>query len=104
VTIDLAIYPLAVVMRASHAFTARGSVFIRSVDGEHAVVEISPHREGIDGEFANALLDAQLRAQIADETKWIRELIVAQAFCEADLLDRGEIEGDESTDPRGITR
>ena len=103
-TIDLAIYPLDVVMRASHAFTARGSVFIRSVDDRHAVVELRPYREGIDGEFANALLDAQLRAQIAAETKWIRELIVAQAFCEADLLDRSDIEGDESIDSRGITR
>jgi len=27
---------------------------------------------------------------------------VAQAFCEADLLDRGEAESDEHFDPRGI--
>lgn len=100
--IDLAIYPLETILRAAHAFTARCRVFIRGADHGCAVVEFVPHSEDVEGRFANALLDAELRVLIANETKPIRELLVAQAFCEADLLDRRDLESDESTDPRGI--
>jgi His-Xaa-Ser system protein HxsD len=41
----------------------------------------------IIGDFENALLDAQLRVEISRETSQIRELIVAKAFAEGDLLD-----------------
>jgi His-Xaa-Ser system protein HxsD len=101
-SVDLAVYPLAVVMRACHAFTARCHVSIRRVDAGTAIVELSLN--DIRGEFSNALLDAHLRALIAAETKTIRELLVAQAFCEADLLDRREIESNEDDDPRGVAR
>jgi hypothetical protein len=38
-------------------------------------------------EFENSLLDAQLRVEIARETAVVRELIVAKAFAEGDLLE-----------------
>jgi hypothetical protein len=40
-----------------------------------------------DGEFENALLDHQLRFEIARETATLRELIVAKAFAEGDVLE-----------------
>lgn len=107
--IDLAIYPLDVVLRACHAFTGRCYVFPRIVDSGKVSVHFAardarePLRD-LAGAFANALLDHALRVRIANETKTIRELLVAQAFCEADLLDRAEVEGDEYDDPRGIAR
>jgi len=106
-TIDLAIYPLELVLRTCHAFTARCFVHLHTADHGQLSIELVTRDEGdalhdLAGEFANALLDARLRAVIADETRTIRELLVAQAFCEADLLDRGGIEGDEYADPRGI--
>ncbi len=108
ITIDLAIYPLELVLRTCHAFTARCYVFPR-IDNGQVLVELVAHdeRDALDalaGEFANALLDFRLRALIADETRTIRELLVAQAFCEADLLDRREVESDECDDLRGIAR
>lgn len=108
ITVDLGVYSLDVVLRACHAFTARCSVFVRMGEGPTAIVDFAPRDEGtalmnIASEFSNALLDYQLRAAISLETRSIRELLFAQAFCEVDLLDRRERESDEYTDPRGIT-
>ncbi|MGH7486808.1 MAG: His-Xaa-Ser system protein HxsD, partial [Thermoanaerobaculia bacterium] len=107
INVDLAIYPLDVVLRACHTFTARCYVFPHVAEHGTVKVTFAPRIESetirsVAGEFTNALLDYRLRASIADETRSIRELIVAQAFCEADLLDRGESESDEYADPRGI--
>jgi His-Xaa-Ser system protein HxsD len=108
IDVDLAVYPLEVVLRASHPFTGRFLVSPH-LNGGAVAVTFTPRDAGqplddLPGAFANALLDAHLRAVIAAETKTIRELLVAQAFCEADLLDRRDIESDEWADPRGIVR
>ncbi|MEA2337927.1 MAG: hypothetical protein QOE82_1934 [Thermoanaerobaculia bacterium] len=105
--VDPDIYPIEVVLRACHAFTGRCFVFPRSTADGGVIVEFAPRGEGtslcgLAGEFTNALLDFRLRAIIAAETSTIRELLVAQAFCEADLLDRRQIESGEYEDPRGI--
>lgn len=96
ISVELAIYPLDVVMRACHIFTARCYVFAHDIHDGRVVVDFAsrddtPLRD-LTGQFSNALLDELLRAQIANETRAIRELLVAQAFCEADLLDRREME------------
>ncbi|HWW60991.1 MAG TPA: His-Xaa-Ser system protein HxsD [Thermoanaerobaculia bacterium] len=106
-TIDLAVYPLETVLRTCQAFTARCYVLARTAVDGHVIVDFTPRDERdslreLAGEFSNALLDNRLRAIIANETHAIRELLVAQAFCEADLLDRREVEGSEYDDPRGI--
>lgn len=107
ISVDLTVYPLDVVLRACHAFTARCYVFARGAENGTVVVDFALRDAGgslreLAGEFSNALLDHQLRALIAAETHAIRELLVAQAFCEADLLDRRESESDEAIDPRRI--
>ncbi len=108
ITVDLSIYPLDVVLRACHAFTARCGVFAHRADESSVAIELRPHDPNdphdFTADFANALLDTHLRARIAEETRTIRELLVAQAFCEADLLDRRDSEGDEYEDIRGIAR
>lgn len=108
ITIDLSIHPLDVVLRACHGFTANCSVFTRGAGEGQVTVELTPcddaHAGDLAGDFANALLDAHLRARIAEETRAIRELLVAQAFCEADLLDRRDSDSDEYEDRRGIVR
>jgi His-Xaa-Ser system protein HxsD len=53
-------------------------------------------------EFSNELVNQRVRLDIANETRLIRELIVAQAFAEADLLDRSDSEASYVDDPRGI--
>jgi His-Xaa-Ser system protein HxsD len=108
IAVDTRIYPLDVISRTCFAFTARAYVFMRSIDKESVRVDIAAHDGGSDAslmacEFTNALLEQSLRARIAEETRSIRELIVAQAFCEGDLLDRADVEADPADDPRHIT-
>jgi len=109
ITIDLTVHPLDVVLRTCHTFTARCYVSAHRDGDTTLIVDFAPREEnaplgGLAGEFSNALLDHHLRALIAEETRPIRELLVAQAFCEADLLDRRDSESDEHADPRGIAR
>ncbi len=109
IDVDLAVYSAETVLRTCHAFTARFHVSAAHSDAGRLSVTFGA-RDGsavppeTAGEFMNALLDQQLRAIIAEETRPIRELLVAQAFCEADLLDRRDSESDEYADPRGIAR
>lgn len=109
INVDLSIYPLEIVLRTCHAFTSRCYIAPHAAANGRVAVEFTARDQGdslrdLAGAFANALLDAHLRALIAGETRAIRELLVAQAFCEADLLDRRDVEGDEYADPRGIAR
>ena len=109
ITVDLTIYPIELVLRTCHAFTARCHVLPRATETNRVALDFAPRDEtdslrDLAGEFANALLDFRLRSIIAAETQTIRELLVAQAFCEADLLDRSDIESDEYDDPRGIVQ
>jgi hypothetical protein len=55
------------------------------------------------GEFSNELINQQVRRDVANETKAVRELIVAQAFAEADLIDKSECDASYIDDPRGIS-
>jgi len=109
ITVDLAVYPLELVLKTCHAFTGRCHVQLRHESESRLTIEFAPRDERdslreLAGEFSNALLDFRLRAMVADETRVIRELLVAQAFCEADVFDRGDIESDEYADVRGIAR
>lgn len=107
ISIDLAVYPLDLILRACHPFTSRCYVVPHAAaNGRLAVEFIAREKDDtlhdLAGSFANTLLDTRLRVVVAEETRAIRELLVAQAFCEADLLDRREADGDEAADPRGI--
>ena len=107
ITIDLSIYPLELVLRTCHVFTSRCYVVPYTAANGRMAVEFTAREKNdslrdLAGAFSNALLDSHLRAVIADETRPIRELLLAQAFCEADLLDSRDRESDEYTDPRGI--
>jgi His-Xaa-Ser system protein HxsD len=107
IEVDLTVFPADVVLRTCHAFTGRYAVTPRCRGTKTMTVELEPRDggdmpPGVAGAFANALLDQHLRGVIAEETRPIRELLVAQAFCEADLLDRRDVEADEYDDPRRI--
>src|SRR6202035_4136353 len=108
ITIDLEIYPLDAASRCAYEFTDRAFVFISLSDDEKRVIARFRARDASNdltstiGEFSNRLLDHKLRLQIGSETRSIRELIVAQAFVEADLLDRDESNASFDADPRQI--
>lgn len=110
VCVDTAVYSLEALFRVCYAFTDRCYLFLQPEEGSQ-VIRVRFTRKAADsdmpllaGEFANELINQRVRSLIASETRAVRELIVAQAFAEADLLDRSLQESDYVDDPRGIAR
>lgn len=90
--VDSAIYSLPAILRACYWFTDRAYLLVtRAAPGQYRI-ELVPkdpgqsHRD-LAGELANSLLDHQVRVELQQETRTIRELIVAKAFAEGDLLE-----------------
>jgi His-Xaa-Ser system protein HxsD len=107
--VDTAIYSLEALFRVCYAFTDRCYLFLEpAAKDTSVVVRITGKKPDLDldtlaGEFSNALIDERVRRDIATETMSIRELIVAQAFAEADIVDRSFSESSYVEDPKGIT-
>lgn len=111
IAVDTAIYSLDALFRVCYAFTDRCYLFLQAKDEIPSVINVRFTRKADDsdlsalaGEFSNALIDQKVRLQISAETKAVRELIVAQAFAEADLIDRSLSESSYVGDPKGISR
>jgi His-Xaa-Ser system protein HxsD len=90
--IDETVYSRRAVLRASHWYTDKFFVSISTAKTGTLAVTLRPKKETTDldrlvNEFEGVVLDAQLKIEIGDETATIRELIVAKAFAEGDLLD-----------------
>lgn len=90
--VDETLYGRGALLRTCYLFTDRCYVFVSRHDPQHLSVRLtakagSTEFEAVAGEFANALLDYQLRQEISRETATVRELIVAKAFAEGNLLD-----------------
>jgi His-Xaa-Ser system protein HxsD len=108
--VDPSLYSVNAVLRAAYRFTDRCYVFLaRAEDEPPRIVVTLTAKDGKQapaawiGELSNELIDQQLREELGRETQLIRELIVAQAFAEGNLLDQGDEDGYEQ-DPLGIAR
>lgn len=90
--VDEAIYARSALLKTCYWFTDRCYIFVSRIDERHFAVNLTAKPDGqaletIAGEFENALLDHQLRFEIGRETAVLRELIVAKAFADGDLLE-----------------
>ena len=97
--IDETIYSRLALLKTCYWFTNRCYIFVYRHDEQYLAVRLAskPHSRGLDaiaGEFENALLDHQLRFEIASETATLRELIVAKAFAEGNALEDAPV-GDD---------
>lgn len=117
VSLPLDVYGLPALFRACYRLT------------DHCFVYLSPPQSGsieitliaktdrvtdtdqLAGSFLNDLIDQRLRVDIGEETRAIREMIVAQAFSAVDVIDdRGrpveqrEKSDTEPDDPQGLKR
>ncbi|HET6977244.1 MAG TPA: His-Xaa-Ser system protein HxsD [Pyrinomonadaceae bacterium] len=106
--VDTKIYSLEVLFRTCYSFTDRCYLFLEP-SNDSQIIAVRFANKSSDGtlsttaaEFSNELVNQRVRFDIANETRSIRELIVAQAFAEADLLDRSDSDADYVDDPRGI--
>jgi His-Xaa-Ser system protein HxsD len=109
IEIDTSIYSREAVVRASYKFSDRCHILLDSHPERagHLLVYLDPKTaiadlQTIYGEFANELLDQQLREQLEGQFADVRTLIVAQAFAEGNLLDVDRDEGDYVADLHGI--
>jgi len=90
---DSAIYSKASVFRACYKFTDRAYLFLSRPDDDSntIVITIKAKKSGDDPniliqEFCNELIDQGVRESLEKEFGVIRNLIVAQAFSEGNLL------------------
>jgi His-Xaa-Ser system protein HxsD len=107
--LDEELYSTDAIFRVAYDFTDRYFVFLSRPAAGVILVLLAPQNPStpfrdVAGIFANALIDQRLRERIERDTSLIRDLLVAQAFSEADLLDRSGTEADYGDDPRGIGR
>ena len=58
--------------------------------------------ESLGGEFCNEVLDQELREAVAEETRPVRDLIMAQAFSAVSFVDPNGDVGCYLEDPKGI--
>ena len=114
--VDLAIHPLSAVYAASYVFLDRCFVLLDKTDDHTVRATLAPRKPGADesvlrafvGEFANELLSAAWRQQIAQDNRAVIEMVTSQAIAAAmgapSLDDLAGFDfGDESfEDPLGI--
>jgi len=105
--VDEEVYSREAVLRACYWFTDRCYLFVSRPSPQRLLVSIrakpgGPSLDAVGGDFQNALLDHQVRQDIARETSRLRELIVAKAFAEGNLLDDAPV-GDDR-DPVEVAR
>ena len=110
ICIDPNLYSMEALFRTCYLFTDRCYLFLEQ-DKEGPTIKVHFARKANDcdltviaGEFSNELINQKVRLDVAAETKPIRELIVAQAFAEADLFAGFCSESNYQDDPRGIAK
>lgn len=108
VSVNCDLYSREALFRVCYLFTDRCYLFLTQEETS-PVVQVRFTRKSLDtdlnelaGEFSNELINQKVRQDVAAETKAIRELIVAQAFAEADLFGGGDSEASYLDDHRGI--
>ena len=104
--VDESVYCREAVLRACYWFTDRCYLFVSRPAPNRLAVSVRAKApaalEALAGDLSNALLDYQVRLDIERETHNLRELIVAKAFAEGNLLDDPPV-GDDR-DPVEIAR
>jgi len=88
--VDTTLYTPDALFRACYVFTDRCYLFLKQQSTHEIVVEFRRSQSAVAladvvGAFANELINQRVRADVARETRAIRERIVAQAFVDADF-------------------
>jgi His-Xaa-Ser system protein HxsD len=114
IEIDTQLYSASAAMRAAYKFTDRYHVALQrpSDSAESRLTVILRPKSAsqivdeprLRGDFLNELLDQRLRETLEAEFGAVRELIVAQAFADTNLLDPTREDGNYIDDALGIGR
>ena len=108
---DTGVYRTRAVQKAAYKFGDRLHFHVdvcgpKNAEPRRLRVTLSLRQDGdldfLAGEFANEVLDQELREVVAEETRPLRDILMAQAFSAVSLLDEEGDEGDYREDPKGI--
>jgi len=95
--VELKVYSLEAIKKAVYKFADKASVLVKT-ESDSVVRVVFTFSEGIKtaqakevlSEFQNELLDQDLRLTIAQETKAVRNLILAHAFSRSSLVPQSD--------------
>ncbi len=117
ISLSIDIYGLDAIFRSCYWLTDRCYVYLAPSQDRLIEVTLVAKEGGVDvtdqlaWDFVNDLIDQRLRIDVNRETRAIREMIIAQAFAETDLIDdRGQLVSEagearqpsSDDDPEGI--
>ena len=118
VSLSIDVYGLDAIFRSCYWLTDRCYVYLAPPKDRLIEVTLAAKEGGVTmtdrlaWDFLNDLVDQRLRIDVNRETRTIREMIIAQAFAETDLIDdRGRLisergnpnqSGNDEDDPEGI--
>ncbi len=111
ISVDTSLYSPQAILKTCYLFLDQCYLFVDAENSETSEVKVyfSSSDENTDlrkiiGEFSNRLIWQEVRQKVWAETQTVREIIVAQALTEGNILDRSGIEADYNADPLGIAR
>ncbi len=102
---DLSIFSLMAIKHAAYKFGDRCHFEFETEDDSHITVRLRTkaaldNPDHLVGDFRNAVLDEDLRERVGEETKAVRNLLLAQAFSTTSLLDPEGENADFHDDPQ----
>jgi len=103
IQVSLALFSREAVLQTCHRYTGQYFVSVVRAGDAEVLIGLKPKAPGLAlsslaSEFLNQLLDQQLRVELTEQTKALRENIVRQAFVEADLGTESHIADRSDTD------
>lgn len=104
---DLNLFRLSAVKKAAYRFTGQYVVTLEQVSESRVRVKLLPSDKGVangtdPSSLPNEVLDQELRELVADETKSVRDVLLAQTFSGLSLTDPVGERADYHDDPIGI--
>jgi His-Xaa-Ser system protein HxsD len=94
-SLDLKVYRLSAIQKTGYRFAARCTAILGESEGHRLPVTLVFRPETTEADaleigrlFFQEMLDQELREQVGDETRALRNLIIAQAFSKTDLIRR----------------
>ena len=109
-TLDTTVYSTNAALRAAYKLSDRCAFFLQP-QGDPRLLDVFLIGKGASADvepvvlaFMNELADQVLRERLETQFGTVRDLIVAQAFSEGNLLDSSRDDGDYHADPRGAGR
>ena len=92
INVDVSLYPADSVLKAAHRYSGKYQVHLETKPDGNLVAMFNAatpdvNIEQVAGDFMNDLLDQCLRDKLSKETEVVRNLILAHALSQTDLLD-----------------